>query len=55
VPIIDDSAPEGDETITLTLSNPINAVLTGQTTATLTIVDDESRNSGTVYLPIIQR
>ncbi len=38
--LIQDVLAEGDETLTLTISNPVNGVL-GVDTATLTIVDDE--------------
>ncbi|MCX6049044.1 MAG: hypothetical protein NT075_28415, partial [Chloroflexi bacterium] len=41
VPITNDNAVEGDETVNLTLSNPSNAVL-GTAAAVLTIVDDET-------------
>lgn len=40
VPLIDDALAEGDETFTITLSNPANATL-GTATAQGTIVDDE--------------
>jgi hypothetical protein len=43
VPILDDLAPDGDETVTLTLRNPTGgATLGGRGTVTLTILDDES-------------
>lgn len=41
VPICDDSLYEGNETFTLTLSNPDNAELTSNAAAKGTIVDDE--------------
>lgn len=43
IPIAEDALPEDDETITVTLSNPINAFLGGPATATVTIVDNESK------------
>jgi hypothetical protein len=44
VPILDDNVFEGSETVGLTLSAPTNGALLGtQTTATLTIQDNESR------------
>jgi hypothetical protein len=41
VPILDDAVFEGDETVLLSLSNPVGAEL-GTSSAELTIVDDES-------------
>ncbi len=41
IPLIDDDLQEGDETIEVTLSNPINTQI-GQAMATGTIVDDET-------------
>lgn len=46
VTIIDDSLPEAEETLALTLSNPTNAVLGATNPATLTINDDD-RDPGT--------
>ncbi|QJR12850.1 hypothetical protein DSM104443_03944 [Usitatibacter rugosus] len=44
IPILDDTAFEGDETFTITLSNPTNFALLGPvTTTTITLVDNESR------------
>jgi hypothetical protein len=51
VPIYDDTLDETDETILLTLSDPINAVITSTNPVTLTILDDEWR----LYVPIILR
>ncbi len=42
VPIAEDTTGESDETITLTLSNPANAVLGTPSVATITIVDNDS-------------
>ncbi|MBX3011388.1 MAG: Ig-like domain-containing protein [Caldilineaceae bacterium] len=42
VNVLDDATQEMPETVNLTLSNPVNAALGVLTTATLTIVDDES-------------
>jgi uncharacterized repeat protein (TIGR01451 family) len=41
VTLIDDMIYEGNETVWLTLSNPVNATLAGTNPATLTIVDDD--------------
>src|SRR5205823_3427408 len=41
IPIQDDFVDEPDETVRLFLSNPTNAVLGAQSTATLIIVDDD--------------
>jgi hypothetical protein len=40
--ILDDGYVEGDETIALTLSNPAGAVLGAQTSATLTLIDNDT-------------
>ncbi|NCF65124.1 MAG: hypothetical protein GWP61_04065 [Chloroflexi bacterium] len=42
VPILDDSSPESDETVTLTLSSASGVDLGAPNTATLTIVDDDT-------------
>ena len=42
VPIVGDTAVEGNETFTLTLSNPVNATLGAPATATGTINNDDS-------------
>jgi len=42
IPVIDDFRVEGDETFTVTLSGPVNAVLGTPNTATVTIVDNDS-------------
>lgn len=49
VPLLGDTMVEGDETVLLTLTNPINAVLDVPDTATLTIIDNVFR------LPIVMR
>jgi hypothetical protein len=41
VPINDDALVEGNETVTITLSMPTGATLSGPTTVTLTIVDND--------------
>jgi Calx-beta domain-containing protein len=48
--ILDDVAFEGNETVNLTLSNPIHATLGAPGTAILTILDNER-----IYLPLIMR
>jgi hypothetical protein len=47
VTILDDSLAEGNETFTLTLSNPVNATLTASSHALGTIQDDEVSPCGT--------
>lgn len=42
VDILDDGLLEGDETVILSLSNPVGARLGGQATATLTILDNDA-------------
>ncbi len=42
VPILDDQLVEGDETFTVTLSDPVHATLGSTTEATVWIVDDDS-------------
>ena len=42
VPLIDDAFVEGNETLALRLSNPTGAALGAQTTATLTITDNDA-------------
>ncbi|WP_306297041.1 Calx-beta domain-containing protein [Nostoc sp. C052] len=46
IPIINDTLPETSETINLTLSNPVNATLGTQATATLTILDNDTVSAG---------
>ncbi len=52
--ILDDGTTESNETLTLTLSNPVNAKLGATSTATVTIVDDDKTTStkNMLYLPI---
>lgn len=47
VPITDDGWVEGDERLTLTLTNPINATLGTQNTTQLTITDNDTSNAVT--------
>jgi uncharacterized repeat protein (TIGR01451 family) len=42
VPITSDAMDENDETVSLTLSNPVNAIITGTNPVTLTILDDDA-------------
>jgi hypothetical protein len=49
LPLLGDTLVEGDETVLLTLTNPINAVLGSPDTATFTIEDN------VFYLPVVQR
>ncbi len=44
IPLIDDVYAEGNENFTITLSNATAAILGAQTTATLTINDNETVN-----------
>jgi len=52
VPIINDTANEGNEALSLGLSNPTNAVLVAPTNATLTITDNDG-SGGPVVLAIV--
>jgi len=51
VPILQDNGYEGNETVNLTLSVPVNATIGAQANAVLTIIDDEIG----LYLPLISR
>lgn len=42
IPITSDAAPEADETVNLTLTTAVGATMGAQSTATLTILDDDS-------------
>ena len=42
IPIVDDALAEGDETFTVTLSGPTGALLGAASTATITIIDNDS-------------
>ena len=44
IPIVDDSYAEGTESFTITLSTPAGSSLGAQTTATVTILDNETSN-----------
>jgi hypothetical protein len=53
VPLLDDSLDEPDETVFLSLTNPVNAELGTPFTATLTLLDDDAAYR--LYLPLIYR
>jgi hypothetical protein len=50
VGVVDDDVDEGEETVTLTLSNPDNATIGGNSPAVLTITEEFK-----VYLPLVLR
>jgi len=50
IPVIDDAFVEGNETVALRLSNPTNAALGAQATATLTITDNDTSASSNPIL-----
>ncbi len=66
ISIVDDTFDEADETIPLTLLNPVNATLGAMTVATLTVVDDDppptvqfssaaysaTENAGQIVIPV---
>jgi hypothetical protein len=54
VPILDDELNEGNETVSLNLSNPTNATIGGTNPATLTILDNDD-TSYRLHLPIVVR
>src|SRR6185503_8670358 len=47
ISVTDDTAIESNETVVVTLSNPVNAFLGTNTTHTFTIVEDDHTSSGT--------
>jgi len=49
ISIIDDTRIEGDETFTVTLSGPVNTVLGSPANAVMTIVDNDSTVSATIF------
>ncbi|MBL7201096.1 MAG: PKD domain-containing protein [Anaerolineae bacterium] len=56
VPIYDDGDVEGSETVQVSLTNAVHALLSYPSQATLTIVDDEPLASDyVVYLPFVSR
>lgn len=57
IPIIDDVALEGDESFSITLSNPLNSELGSTSSTTVTIMDDDGGGSTdfVLYLPIIRK
>lgn len=48
VPILNDTAVEGNETFTVNLANAIGATIGSPNTATVTIVDDDTASAGTI-------
>ena len=51
IPIVDDSLIEGNETVNLSLGSPTNGATIGtQSSAVLTILDNDSANSAILYL-----
>jgi len=61
VPISNDAADEGEETVTISLSDPHNAVLGSAASLTLTITDDDGLpppgpgQKNSVFLPLVRR
>ncbi len=57
VPIVNDQLSEGDETVSVTLSDPSGAALAAPGNATLTIIDDDTKitDSVHIYLPAIMQ
>jgi hypothetical protein len=55
VPITSDTETEGDETLSLTLSNPTGATLGDPISATLTITDEETGEQSRTYMPLVIR
>jgi len=56
ISIYDDDILEGDETVLISLTNAVNALMPRPADATLTIVDNESPvTSYQVYLPLVMR
>lgn len=50
IPIVDDSIVEGDETFVFRLSDPVDAELGPNSSAQITIVDDDTSSPGTVTM-----
>jgi len=48
IPIVDDNFAEGNESFTLTLSNPVGATLGSTTTATITITDNANTSGNPI-------
>ena len=55
VAIIDDSVDEPDETVNVTLSDPVNATLGSPSTGVLTIQDNDEPPLRYIYLPLIAK